>query len=373
MVSLYILFAVILGLIIFFASITRVKGFKNLKIYREINQDIIREGEPFNITTVIENRKNFPIAFLAISEKIYGGLNYSGERVCIDNENEIWHTSRYRIGRFQRIKRTYQLTGRRGAYLLRNMKVVLGDSFGFNVETREIEDPIEILIYPRVEPIQKFTFDITNFNGDTSVTRWIYKDPLYIKGIREYNIEDRMKDIHWKSSLKMNKLMVREYDYTSQREVIIILNVQCHEKPWIAINREYIERAIRISIALAHKSINERMPIGMWTNAQVISYNEEFPDKVKPGLNSLKKIMEICARIDYSTKTELIEYLKNNQKIFDERSTYILVTSFLDEKSKKFILDLKKSRFNIKIIDVSDDESVENINGIEKIAFKGGI
>ena len=42
-----------------------------------------------------------------------------------------------------------------------------------------------------------------------TVYKMIHKDPLYIKGIREYNVEDRMKDIHWKSSLKMKKLMVK--------------------------------------------------------------------------------------------------------------------------------------------------------------------
>ena len=35
-----------------------------------------------------------------------------------------------------------------------------------------------------------------------------------------------MKDIHWKSSLKMNKLMVKDYDFTSERELVIIVNIE---------------------------------------------------------------------------------------------------------------------------------------------------
>lgn len=359
-------------LLVYLGYITRTKGFNNLKVFRVVENNRIMEGESFRITTVIENNKYLPIPFLVISEKIPYGITYSGEKLNFKAGNSLWHIGKYSIKWFERKRRTYTLIGiNRGTYLIKDMKITIGDIFGFSIDTKEIQDFIEVLVYPRLIPIKKYVFDTTNFNGDNTVIRWIHKDPLYIKGIREYNVEDRMKDIHWKSSLKMNKLMVKDYDYTSERQLILILNVQCHKDYWCNIKSDVIENGIRITASLANKAIKEGIPTGIWTNGRIISYSENLSGEVSPEINSFKKIMEMCARIDYTIRVEFNKYLQNNIQRLDRNCTYVVITPYLDSESRTILSKIRNKGFNIKMIDISNDNSINPIEGIEKLSFKG--
>ena len=371
-IILIILITFISWIMLEISNLTKKIGFKKLKIKREIDNPRIFEGEVFSIKTTVENNKWFPISFLVINETISKGINFTNEVISYKYGDQLCHISRYKIGRYERRKRIYELVAeKRGTYILKNVQITVGDIFGLSAESIETENYLEVVVYPRLRNISNYKFDTTSFQGDRTVKRWILKDTLYIKGIREYNVEDRMKDIHWKTSLKMDKLMVKDYDTTSDRELVIILNVQCGDPAWSHIIEEAIEKGIRVAVSLANKAIKEGIATGWWTNARIISMNENLAGEVKPDLNSFKRIMELAARIDSGVKVEFNEYLKQRANKFNKNATYIVITPFLNEKSIGALNKLCKSGFNLKIIDVSINGDVPFISGIEKITYKG--
>jgi uncharacterized protein (DUF58 family) len=354
------------------SNITKKIGFKKLKIEREVDNPRIFEGEVFSIKTTVENNKLLPISFLVINEVIPNGIKFNSEVVSYKYGSQLCHISRYKIGWYERRKRTYELVAqKRGAYILKNIQITVGDIFGLSAESIDTENYVEVLVYPRLRNISSYKFDTTSFQGDRTVKRWILKDTLYIKGIREYNVEDRMKDIHWKTSLKMDKLMVKDYDTTEDKELVMILNVQCGDPAWAHIIEEPIENGIRVAVSLANKAIKEGVATGLWTNARIVSMNGNLAGEVKPDLNSFKRIMELAARIDLGAKVEFNEYLKQRTNKFNKNATYVLITPFLNEKSIGTLNRLCKSGFKIKIIDVSINGDVPFISGIEKITYKG--
>lgn len=354
------------------SNITKKRGFKKLKIEREIDNPRIFEGEVFSIKTTVENNKLLPISFLVINEVIPNGIKFNSEVFSYKYGSQLCHISRYKIGWYERRKRTYELVAqKRGTYILKNIQITVGDIFGLSAQSIDIENYLEVLVYPRLRNISSYKFDSTSFQGDSTVKRWILKDTLYIKGIREYNVEDRMKDIHWKTSLKMDKLMVKDYDTTSDKELVIILNVQCGDPAWAHIIEEPIENGIKVAVSLANKAIKEGIATGLWTNARIVSMNGNLAGEVKADLNSFKRIMELAARIDLGTKVEFNEYLKQRSNKFNKNATYIVITPFLNEKSIGVLNKLCKSGFKLKIIDVSINGDVPFISGIEKITYKG--
>lgn len=359
-------------IIIGISNITKKNGFKKLRINREIENHRIFEGDVFSIKTTVENAKRLPISFLVLEEVLPKGISFKNEVVSYRNGSQLCHVSRYSIGWYERRKRIYELIAdKRGAYLLKNIQITVGDIFGLSAETIETENYTEFLVYPKVKDITSYTFDATSFQGNNTVKRWILKDTLYIKGIREYGVEDRMKDIHWKASLKMDKLMVKDYDTTSDMKIVIILNVQCGDPAWTHVMEEPIESGIKVSVALANKAIREGFATGMWTNANIISMGANIAGEVIPDLNSFNRIMELAARVDTGTRVGLNEYLKQRACKFNKDDVYILVTPFLNEKSIVEIRKLRKYGFKFKIVDVSENGQVPCISGIEKITYKG--
>jgi len=368
----FALILAILAIIFFVGEFTRKKGFDNLKISRSIDKDRMSPGEEFTLTTTIENNKRLPISFLTLSEKMPAAIEFVADSDQYKDGTDLWHLSKYTIGWYERKRRIYKLKcNQRGAYVLRDIKVTVGDLFGLSAESSLEEDFLEFLVYPKLMNINKFQFANTNFQGDSYVKRWIHQDPLYIKGIREYNVEDRMKDIHWKSSLKMDKLMVKEYDFTSDRELTIIVNGQCGEPHWGSIQPSAIENGIKVAASLAAIAIKEGVPSGMWTNCQLVGVQTKISAEVYPDINALRKIMELSARMSYSINVKFSDYLRSKITEFSRNSTYVIITPHLDEESIGILSKLRRRGILIKIIDVSLKSTVSYISGIEKIDYKG--
>ena len=369
----YLTFIFVALILIMVGDLTRKKGFNKLTIKRQVDKEAIVEGEEFKITTIIENNKLLPISYLRIEEEIPIELPRVSERSIPYTSNmRLYYTSKYSVLWFERIKKTYiNKSIKGGTYIIKNIHISIGDVFGFSSNSTDQEDPIEILVYPRTVDFKQFNFESTNVQGDNIVKRWIFKDPLYIRGIREYNVEDRMKDIHWKSSLKMSELMIKDYDYTSEREIIFIIDVQCGVPYWSYMVEENIDNAIKIAASLSQRAIKEGVATGMWTNAQVIGFNNDFDEQVHPSLNSFESIMELSARMYYFPRKEFHNYLKDRVKEFNNSFTYIVITCYLNSESENILTKLKKSGVLIKMIDVSKNGTVPNIPGIEKINYKG--
>ncbi|GLC29678.1 DUF58 domain-containing protein [Clostridium omnivorum] len=368
----YFIFLFIIIFLILFAEYTRTKGFEKLSVKREVLKSEVMEGEKFNITIVVENNKWLPISFLLLKEVIPSDLGFlEDDDAQFTKEDAIYHVSRLNVLWYERLRRSYEVKAKkRGAYLIKDIRVTIGDYFGFLTKDEIYEDYIELLVYPKLVDVERVGFETTNLYGDNVIKRWIHKDPLYIKGIREYTVEDRMKDIHWKSSLKMNKLMVKDYDYTSELEFMIILNVQCGDPYWYSIDEKAVETGVKLASSIALKTTKEGIPTGMWTNAHVVAYNGEGKGEVAPSVNSFKSILELCARIDYSPKVTFEQMLLDKAKHFNKNSTYIIITSFLNDESVNVLKKLKRSGFTIKLIDISENSSVPAIDGIEKASFK---
>lgn len=366
----YYIFIFVLILILALAEITSRKGFDRLSIRRDVAVSSVEEGERLKLSIIIENNKWLPISFLLLSELIPEELGFLEEENMVNSGELNCHTTRLNIRGHERVKTNYIIkTSKRGTYLLRDIRVAIGDAFGLYTNEKEIQNYVELLVYPRLIDLQKLDFNTTSFLGDTIIKRWIYKDPLYIKGIREYNIEDRMKDIHWKSSLKMNKLMVKDYDYTAEMELIIIFNVECGEPFYSSIDDSAIERGIALCATLSKQSIKEGIPVGFWTNSQLVNFGDETKKEIRPSLSSFNHIMELCARIDYTPRLSFNDYLIEKNRDFNKNTTYIIVSAFLNEESIAVMTRFARSGFKLKLIDVSSKSKLPFIGGIENAIY----
>lgn len=369
----YFIFAFVIAIALFVAEFTREKGFKNLIIKRSCDKNMIFPGEEFKVITEIENKKWLPISFLNIEEEYLNGVERLDSSTQRNTGDFSYYVSSYSVLWYERVKRAHRVKiNNRGVYFIRNMVVTVGDIFGFSSKTMSFMEMLEIVVYPRILDPKKLEFNNNSLQGEEIIKRWIYKDPLFIKGIREYTREDRMKDIHWNSSLKMNKLMVREYDYTSEREVVFIINVQQGRPYWQSIDKNAVERSINVVMSMASYTIAEGIPTGLYTNAQIISFYGESDMSIPPSLNNFKAMLELGARIDYVPKDEFYIYLQQKSKRFNLNALYVIVTAYMDDETITCLTELRKKGFLLKIIDTSLQGNIPPIHMIEKINYREG-
>jgi uncharacterized protein (DUF58 family) len=348
----YLIFIFIGAVLFLVADITRKSGFDRLTIDRYINKNKLNINEEFTITTVVENKKRLSISYLNLKQAL-------PSNVILSKSFEGEDLYKFKIGKNQRIKRSVKgKISKRGVYLFDGIEASVGDMFGFSFNTKKFDNYNEVIVYPKLVAIENFKVKNLGSLGDRVIRRWLAEDNLYIKGIRDYSVNDRMKDINWKASSRMSKLMVNEYDSTSNMKLSIILNVQCGEPYWKNIKPELIEKAIEMSISLTKSSIKFGVETGFYTNAMLTGMSSREFKGVLPSLKSFEIVAEICARIGYDINGDLDVYFKKNRNIFDRNTVYVLITCFMNDNIKSQISAMRRLGINLKIIDVSCDDGV---------------
>lgn len=359
----YLGFIFVVIVLISYSNYLRTKAFDDMKIYRTVTKDKLQVGEEFYLNNIVENRKRLSVPFLNIKQNFPKEIiNPSGK-----NQADIFMN----IKGFEKANSRIKLkVEKRGVYLLKDMKISVGDMLGFNIETKEIEDFIEIVAYPKLITFSSYNVINNNLQGDNIIKRWIFKDPLYIKGLREYNVEDRMKDIHWASSLRQNKLMVKEYDSTTEKEIVFIINAQSGVPFYRFGDAETIEFGISLCLSMIKSSIESGIATGLWTNAYIASFSGAFPNKIEPQNNSFEHILQLAGRMSLPPKNSFNDFLSENIPNFKPNRVYVIIASFIEAESIGILVKLKNLGISIKFMDISAKGDLEEINGIEKIIVK---
>src|SRR4051812_15451808 len=139
-----------------------------------------------------------------------------------------------RIGRLGR--RATTLDRLRGAYLLdavprgrypfERSRAVIGDPFGLAAAELQLEAPGSLLVRPRVVAVRRLFSDAGVHRAGGA--RQLVRRPagLDVHGVREWVEGESLRHVHWGSTAKTGRLMVKEVEDTPRDEVAILLDAR---------------------------------------------------------------------------------------------------------------------------------------------------
>lgn len=292
-------------------------GFRNLIYKMEITKRTAEIGEEVEIYSIIENKKPLSISFLKVEESFPKGFNL---------ESNIYTLF---IMPYQRVKRTYRIVGeQRGLYKIKDVHLELGDFVGFNSSQEYIELKNQLIIFPRKIDLKQKILPYGGLMGDISVKRWIIDDPLMTIGIREYTGNEPERFIHWPSTLRHGSLMVKNFDFTTDNSVMVVLNIESVKPYWKDMDRELIEESINITRAIMEELEDLKIPYGFASNAYNTGSDYVKGHFYHPGLgkNQLNNFLEILGGINYIISSTFEKTIKDIQRIKGNYTTVILIT-----------------------------------------------
>lgn len=333
-------------------KITLNYGFKDLEYYVELNKRVCEIGDKVEVSSIVENRKFLTISFLKIVEKFSDGFNLK------ENSYTTF------ILPYQRVKRTYKIsTVKRGHLSVKEATLELGDFTGFNSIKKQLGLEEEIVVLPRKIKLEKSIIPLGALSGDTSVKRWIIDDPLMTIGIREYTGNEPQRFIHWPSSAKYNKLMVKNFDFTTDNTVIVALNVETMKPSWKPIEEELIEKVISIARAIMEEFEKLKIPYGLATNGHITVSQNKTNHFYHPGLGQshLYNLLETLGRITYKLPGFFEGTLKEIEKRKGNFTTIVIVTPRILDTYIEPINNLSKTVNKLVLITL-EDENLSNLN-----------
>jgi uncharacterized protein (DUF58 family) len=98
---------------------------------------------------------------------------------------------------------------RRGSYGIDGFEIRTRFPFGFFTRSRKVEAEGKITVYPSLVPLDRLLGLYPFLRGQDSLARKGSGMTLY--NIRDYRPGDEARFIHWKSSGKLSRLLVREF------------------------------------------------------------------------------------------------------------------------------------------------------------------
>jgi uncharacterized protein (DUF58 family) len=119
------------------------------------------------------------------------------------------------------------LCRRRGRFRLGPIVVATGDPFGlFMFERRMPDTTTAITIYPATVDLPTFAMPLGQLSGGEAVRRRTHHTTTNVSGTREYAPGDSFNRIHWRSTARMERLIVKEFELDPSADVWIFLDME---------------------------------------------------------------------------------------------------------------------------------------------------
>lgn len=336
-------------------------AFNNFKYFRTLDRSRCFKGESIVLSAAAENKKLLPLSFVEIVEDMPSQLNYEINDNVKNEAGRNNHYSTMILLPYQKIVRKYNITcPERGRFSFSSVKVNIGDLFGLRTYPMDIENPVELLVYPPVKPLKDLIVDYRNPMGDVSVKRWIIEDPTIITGIREYTSYDPLNRIHWPSSVRSGRLMVKNFDFTSNQKAVILLNVETSKPFWVQIDTDTIENAITITASVCNELIECGIAAGVCTNSDINGPDTRESNFVLPSCTNehMTEILELLAKVTYSPHQSFEDLLSGILPNMHSDTHYIIVTPIITEQMAEIISIISKRSITVSMISFTE----KNIN-----------
>ncbi len=209
---------------------------------------------------------------------------------------------------------------KRGVYTLGPLMARGADPFGLFKREKEYAGTQSLIVYPRSLELPRFGIPAADLLGDVSQRRRTFYATPHASTVREYVYSDNTGRIHWPSTARLGKLMVKEFDQGQSSNVWIFLDLYQHVQAGQD-EESTDEYAVTIAASIAKKYLEGGYPVGL------VSYGDEkYILPAETGRAQMERILEFLAMSKSDGKIPLEEALPNEENLFSRYGSLVVIT-----------------------------------------------
>jgi uncharacterized protein (DUF58 family) len=230
----------------------------------------------------------------------------------------------------------------RGEFQLGPMTVISGDPFGFFLSPRRIDATSRVIVFPATVPITNVQLPIGQISGGDAQRQRAHFVTTNAAGVRDYVPGDSFNRIHWASTARKDRLLVKEFDIDPLVDIWLFVDFSAGsvvEDPMLqrlgrtgtvipsnqAIPPSTEEYAVVIAASLANYFIGSERALGFAAYSPVREvYQPEH------GQRQLNRILQTLAVARSFSKYTLGHMLTLETPYFTRGTTLVIITSSLD-------------------------------------------
>jgi uncharacterized protein (DUF58 family) len=249
----------------------------------------------------------------------------------------------------------YSRLERSGWFQLGPTMIETGDIFGLFRFQKVIPSQDKLLVIPYIVDIPRFPAPFGTLPGGRGLRQKTLEVTPYAAGVREYVPGDPLRRIHWPTSARKQKLIVKEFEKDPMETVWMFVDAEqsIHidraddqalkpsEILWLKQQRRFQlppsteEYAVTIAASIAKYYIEQKREVGMATAGQ--HYSILPPER---GERQLGKILEMLAILKADGDLSLLSLVSTQINNLTRGSTIILITPSHDDEIIKLVIAL---------------------------------
>ena len=295
--------AIVLSIVVLLLEIVRAVwarfGLDRVTYRRKLERDRMTWGEEIPTAIEIWNRKRLPLAWLRADDEASPGVVVRERPLVIGDGGGPVLRNAWTLAPFERVTRQFHVGAeRRGVYELGPVGLTVGDLFAREAATGERAAVDRFLVRPRTVPSTALHRRDT-WGGQDRARAGLTEDPSRFAGVREYAPGDALRRIHARASARLGRPVVKRFEPSRDREVLLALDVQTVEGPiWnVTWDTEEIESLFVVAASIARSLALERAAFGLAAAGYHGAESRFAHPAVSEAPGQLERVFDLLARL----------------------------------------------------------------------------
>jgi uncharacterized protein (DUF58 family) len=229
-------------------------------------------------------------------------------------------------GRRRTSWRAHTLLTRRGVYAVGPVRVTSSDPFGLFKMQREYGQRSQVIVYPPFIDLPHFTVPPASLPGEGRFRRRTHYVTPNASGVREYVPGDSFNRIHWGSTARAGRLMVKTFELDPASDIWIVLDLQRSVQAGSG-DESTEEYGVKIAASVARYFLNANRNVGF------IAFGDRLDIiETERGGQQMTRILESLAMARASGDAPVSNLLNVEGKRFGRHTTVVLITPSPNEE-----------------------------------------
>jgi uncharacterized protein (DUF58 family) len=356
----------LLSLIIISAVLTTINSDK-VNLVRKTRESRQQVGQYFVERYGIENKKKQPLLWATV-------VDLSNISSKINKKIIAWVPG---LSSRDYIHRT--LLEKRGIFTLGPTSILIGDPFGFFEKKIQFDSIEKIVILPSYQPLKYFPEPTGYLSGGVARKTQNTEVSPYAVSVRDYYPGDPLRRIDWKTTARLDKLMVKEFEEDPQSTVWIFLDsdeqfvyenknekqrIKGDDFFWqkkttdqIHWHQNSFEQQVSIAASICDYYIVNNRFVGFYANGQ-----KQISISPEGGVRQLDKVLEMLASLKPTKDQEITELILSQRNRLGNASTLVIISSNTRFDFVDSLKQLQQKRYSIILITVDPLSYQQQIN-----------
>ncbi|MGC8874595.1 MAG: DUF58 domain-containing protein [Chloroflexia bacterium] len=298
-----------------------------LTAWRELRTTRAQVGKEIEERLVVHNRSRWPKLWVEVEDRhdFPGHVSRFVTSVPPGERRRLWTRTICRL---------------RGKYTFGPIWMSTGDPLGLFLLRQRLDTTTEVVVYPATEPIYGFYLAPAELPGGTATRRRTHQITPNVSEVREYAPGDSYNRIHWRSTARHQRLMVKEFELDPTADVWIVLDLERsvqRSEAWRGAPPPDIGQEVRTSesteeyLVTAAASLGGHFILQQRRNTGLIAwgqYREVIPPEREP--RQFFRFLESLAILRAHGTTPLAEVLAAEGSRFSRHTSLIVLTCSTD-------------------------------------------